>query len=63
MIVDFSAIKKVVEGSLDHKNLNDVLEGENPTAENIARWISERVPHCYKVSVQETEGNIVVYEV
>jgi 6-pyruvoyltetrahydropterin/6-carboxytetrahydropterin synthase len=34
----------------------------NPTAENIARWVSEQIPHCYKVSVQESEGNIAIYE-
>ena len=45
----------------DHKNLNDVLPC-NPTAENIARWICEQVPHCVKVEVCESEGNRVIYE-
>jgi 6-pyruvoyltetrahydropterin/6-carboxytetrahydropterin synthase len=51
----------VVKGQLDHKNLNDVLPC-NPTAENIARWICEQVPHCVKVEVCESEGNRVIYE-
>jgi 6-pyruvoyltetrahydropterin/6-carboxytetrahydropterin synthase len=43
MIADFGRIKDVVSEAVlsrvDHRNLNDVLE--NPTAENIARWIWE----------------------
>ncbi|WP_072531663.1 6-carboxytetrahydropterin synthase [Bacteroides ilei] len=61
MVVDFSHIKEVVMGQLDHKNLNDVLSC-NPTAENIARWVCDQIPHCYKVEVQESAGNTVVYE-
>ena len=61
MVVDFTHIKEVVKGQLDHKNLNDVLPC-NPTAENIARWICEQVPHCVKVEVCESEGNRVIYE-
>lgn len=61
MVVDFSHIKEVVMGQLDHKNLNDVLSC-NPTAENIARWVCYQIPHCYKVEVQESAGNTVVYE-
>lgn len=61
MVVDFSHIKEVVMGQLDHRNLNDVLSC-NPTAENIARWICDRIPHCFKVEVQESAGNTVVYE-
>ena len=61
MVVDFTHIKKIVKGQLDHKCLNDVLDC-NPTAENIARWIAERIPHCYRVSVKESEGNVAIYE-
>lgn len=62
MVVDFKHIKNIVFNALDHQYLNDVLQC-NPTAENIARWICEKVPHCIKVSVQESEGNVAVYEV
>ena len=61
MVVDFSRIKDIVEGRLDHKTLNDILS-LNPTAENIARWICQEVPHCYKVEVRESEANTVIYE-
>ena len=61
MVVDFSQIKEVVQGVLDHRHLNDVLPF-NPTAENIARWVCEQVPYCFKVEVRESEGNTVIYE-
>ncbi|MGL5273607.1 MAG: 6-carboxytetrahydropterin synthase QueD [Phocaeicola sp.] len=61
MVVDFSHVKDIVMGKLDHQNLNDVFTF-NPTAENIARWICEQVPHCFKVEVCESEGNTAIYE-
>jgi len=61
MVVDFTRIKEVVTEKLDHQNLNEVLPF-NPTAENIARWVCKQIPQCYKVEVQESEGNIVIYE-
>lgn len=62
MVADFSAIKEQIHGYLDHGNFNELLPF-NPTAENIARWVCERVPHCYRVEVRESEGNIAAYEV
>ncbi len=61
MIVDFSDIKRLVADPLDHHVLNDVLPC-NPTAENLARWCCEQVPHCYRVDVQESTGNTATYE-
>ena len=61
MIVDFKHIKEKIHGVLDHGYLNELLPF-NPTAENIARWIVEQIPECYKASVQESEGNIAIYE-
>jgi len=61
MIIDFSEIKKKINKKLDHQNLNEVLNF-NPTAENMARWITEQIELCYKTSVQESEGNIAIYE-
>lgn len=63
MLMDFSEIKQKVHGRLDHAYINGVLAGMNPTAENIARWIAEQLgPNCVKVSVQESEDNIAIWE-
>lgn len=61
MVIDFMHIKKSVEDKLDHKNLNEVFDF-NPTAENIARWICDQIPNCVMVQVEESEGNIAIYE-
>lgn len=61
MVVDFTKIKDIVN-QLDHQNINDVLKGINPTAENIAKWLCDQIPHCIRVSVQETEGNVATYD-
>ena len=60
MVCDFKHIKDLIHGYLDHGNLNELLDC-NPTAENIAKWIVDRVPYCYKAMVQESEGNIALY--
>lgn len=62
MVIDFTHIKKKISEKLDHKYLNDILDF-NPTAENIAKWIADVIgDKCYKVEVQESEGNIATYE-
>ncbi|HET6436645.1 MAG TPA: 6-carboxytetrahydropterin synthase QueD [Anaeromyxobacter sp.] len=48
MITDFGVVKEIVQehvlARVDHRDLNDLLD--NPTAENIARWIWEALePH------------------
>lgn len=76
MVIDFTLLKKLIHEQLDHHFINDVVE-DNPTAENMARWICDALnnyfedPHydpryssyaeCYKVEVQESEGNIAWY--
>jgi len=67
MIVDFKKIKEVISDKIDHQFINDVVDF-NPTAENLARWICDEVTkicevgYCYRVTVQESEGNIATYD-
>lgn len=61
MVVDFKHIKSTIECELDHRCLNNVLPC-NPTAENIAKWICDKIPNCVRVKVQESEGNVAIYD-
>lgn len=62
MIIDFKHIKNKITDKLDHAYINDIVDF-NPTAENMSKWICEEIgDKCYKVSVQESEGNIAIYE-
>lgn len=60
MVVDFKQLKNVVSEMLDHRYVNDLV-GFNPTAENLARYICDSIENCYKVSFQETDGNVACY--
>ena len=67
MIADFGDVKGAVRehvlARVDHRDLNDVLE--NPTAENIARWIWEalepRLPGLAEVRLYEIPDCCVTY--
>lgn len=61
MLMDFTHIKKQIHERLDHQNLNNVLDF-NPTAENMAKWIVDTLPLCYKATVIESENNEATYE-
>lgn len=68
MIIDFAKVKREIHGFLDHGYVNELLPDINPTAENIAKWICDKVTelcdtgYCYRVDVQESEGNVATYE-
>lgn len=62
MVIDFAHISNNVKDLLDHKNLNDVLTF-NPTAENIAYYLTTIIENCYRIDIQETENSFASYEV
>lgn len=62
MVVNFLDIEAKVHDVLDHRDLGEILPC-NPTAENLARWVCERVPKCYRVDVEEYSGAEASYEV
>ncbi len=60
-VMDFADLKRAFEPiheALDHRYLNEVEGLENPTSENIARWIWRRLqptlPGLAKIMVRET---------
>lgn len=64
MVTDFAIIKKMISDKFDHHYFNEIAPFDriNPTAENMAKEFCNMIPHCYKVEVQESEGNIAIYE-
>ena len=67
MVVDYrklSPIKEFIDTTLDHRNLNDVLDF-NPTAENLAKYLFklfEKVfPQMVSVTVKETPKTAATY--
>ena len=69
MVVDFTVLKKSLNGvlaNLDHKVLSDIpyFKKFNPTSENIARYIFDRLCRRYKylkVTVWETDTSCATY--
>lgn len=67
-LIDFGRIKQVAQpivDELDHRMLNEVPGLESPTAENLARWLYERIkarlPQLAAVRVRETPENSAEY--
>ncbi len=60
-LIDFADMKRAVDpvvARLDHYLLNEVEGLENPTSEQIAVWMWERIapslPQLYRVTIEET---------
>jgi 6-pyruvoyltetrahydropterin/6-carboxytetrahydropterin synthase len=69
MVMDFADIKAafepIIDEHLDHQYLNEVEGLENPTSENLARWIWHRLasalPDLTAVEIRETCNSGCVY--
>jgi 6-pyruvoyltetrahydropterin/6-carboxytetrahydropterin synthase len=67
-VLDFAEIKAAfqpIEEQIDHHCLNNVEGLENPTSENLARWLWDRLrptlPTLSKIVVQETCTSGCIY--
>lgn len=67
-IMDFADLKKIFQpiyDRLDHYYLNEIEGLENPTSENLAKWVWHRLkpslPELSKVLVRETCTSGCVY--
>ena len=67
-IMDFAEIKTICDPvikQLDHRVLNDIKGLNNPTSENLAKWIWEKIkselPGLKKIIVSETCSTAVSY--
>ncbi len=67
-VMDFADLKAII-GSvinpLDHQCLNDISGLENPTAENLAKWIwdkvNSKIPGLFEVHVNESDTSGCIY--
>lgn len=68
-VMDYGDIKDIVKPvirELDHHYLNEIAGLENPTSENIARWLwrrlSDTLPGLCRIVVRETCTSGCAYE-
>ena len=67
-VLDFADIKKAfkgIEDQIDHRCLNEVAGLENPTSENLCRWLWQKLkpelPTLSKIVVKETCTSGCIY--
>ena len=68
-ILDFAELKRIYKKQceiLDHSYLNDIKGLENPTSENLVKWIWDKLkpelPQLSKIELFETCSSGCVYE-
>jgi 6-pyruvoyltetrahydropterin/6-carboxytetrahydropterin synthase len=68
-VVDFKELKQIVKPiieQLDHRLLNEIEGLSNPTSENIAIWLWEKIkpglPQLSRIELKETPSSGVIYE-
>jgi 6-pyruvoyltetrahydropterin/6-carboxytetrahydropterin synthase len=68
-LIDFDDIEKAfkpLHDQLDHKYLNNIDGLDNPTSENVAKWIWENIhsvlPQINKVILRESPESGCIYQ-
>ena len=69
-VIDFFDIDKIFNKEImpliDHKLLNDILGLENPTSENLIKWIwlnlNKKIKNIYKIKLSEDHGTGIIYK-
>jgi 6-pyruvoyltetrahydropterin/6-carboxytetrahydropterin synthase len=68
-VMDFSELKALFQPiyqQLDHNYLNDIAGLDNPTSENLARWIWQglkpTLPQLSKIEIRETCTSGCIYQ-
>ena len=63
---DIDALFKPIYDMLDHSYLNDIEGLENPSSENLCRWIWERLtpslPGLSQIEIKETDTTGCIYK-
>ena len=69
-VIDFFDIDKVMKNKIlpliDHKLLNEIGGLENPTSENLIKWIWKKIENdfkdLYKIKLSEDHGTGIIYK-
>jgi len=69
-VIDFYDVDKIfnkyIHQLIDHTILNDVVGLENPTSENLCKWIwinlESHLKNLYQIEVSEDHGTGIIYK-
>lgn len=63
---ELKIVKEYIDNNLDHRNLNDIMQPLNSSAENIAKMLYDVfkpiIPELYAVEVSESPKTSAIYE-
>ncbi|MDO5522956.1 MAG: 6-carboxytetrahydropterin synthase [Bacteroidia bacterium] len=63
---ELSVVKKYIDEHIDHRNLNEIMDPFNSSAENIAKMLYDvfkpMISELYAVEVSETPKTSAIYE-
>lgn len=63
---ELKPVKEYIDAHLDHRNLNDIMDPLNSSAENLAKMLYDvfkpQFPELYAIEVSETPKTSAIYE-